>query len=96
MSDLITLCWFLWFLLLVLSKAALRSAPQAVQCEVWVSEGGSCVRREKAQKGRGEGGREDDGTGVEFTHPAGSAHYWHVCLGTMTHPSCLGNEGECG
>lgn len=78
-------------------KAAALSAPQAVQSEVWVSEGGSCVRRDKAQKGEGrgrEGGREDDGTGVEFTHPAGSVHYWHACLGAMSHPCCRESGGE--
>lgn len=55
-SNPITLCWFL---LHVLSKAALLSAPQAVRCEVWVSGGGggggACVKREKAQKGEGRG-----------------------------------------
>lgn len=60
--------------------------------------GGMCERREGTKgEGRGrEGGREDDGTGVEFTHPAGSAHYWHICLGVMSHPSCRGSEGGCG
>lgn len=52
----------------------------------WAKGGRACGRKEKAQKGRGEGGREDDGTGVEFTHPAGSEHYWHVCLAMMSHP----------
>lgn len=23
---------------------------------------------------------------MEFTHPAGSEHYWHVCLAVMSHP----------
>lgn len=37
-----------------------------------------CEKREGTEEGGergGEGGRQDDGTGVEFTHPAGSEHY---------------------
>lgn len=42
------------FLLHVLSKTALLSAPQAVQCEVWVNGGGSmCEKREGTKGGRG-------------------------------------------
>lgn len=53
------------------------------------------MKREKAPKGRGDGGTEDDGTGVEFTHPAGSAHYWHICFSVMSHPSYGGSERKC-
>lgn len=97
-----TLCCFLCFLLHVLSKTALLSAPQAVQCEVWVSAGGSVCEKRDGTKWEGrqrEGGREkeDDGTGVEFTHPAGSAHDWHICFGVMSHSTSYGgSERKCG
>lgn len=53
--------------------------------------GSMCEKRVGTKRGgedRGEGGEGegDDGTGVEFTHPAGSAHYWHIWLSVMTHP----------
>lgn len=51
---------------------------------------------DRKKKGRGEGGSEDDGTGVEFTHPASSACWWHARLGSVTHPSRRGGEGERG
>lgn len=58
-----------------------------------------CEKREGTKKGRegrgGYRGEEDDGTGVEFTHPAGSAHYWHICLDVMSHPSRGGREKMC-
>lgn len=31
---------------------------------------------------------------MEFTHPAGSTHYWHICFSVMSHPS--GNERKGG
>lgn len=59
---LITLRWLLCFLSHVLSKTSLLSASQAVQREVWVSEGagggGACVKREKALEEGGERGGE--------------------------------------
>lgn len=59
---LITLRWLLCFLSHVLSKTSLLSASQAVQREVWVSEGagggGMCEKREGTRGGRGEGRRE--------------------------------------
>lgn len=55
-----------------------------------------CEKRQGTKRGgEREGGREDDGTGVEFTHPAGSVHYWHACLGAMSHPCCHESGGEC-
>lgn len=48
--SVLTLCWFLCFLLHVLSKAAPLSASQAVRCEVWVSEGGGRVWKERRHK----------------------------------------------
>lgn len=92
-------------LLHVLSKTALLSAPQAVRCEVWSEWGGGsmCEKREGTKEegegrgeGRGEGGGEDDGTGVEFTHPAGSAYYWHTCFSVMSHPCYGESERKCG
>lgn len=65
--------------------------------------GGMCEKREGTKEegegrgeGRGEGGGEDDGTGVEFTHPAGSAYYWHTCFSVMNHPCYGESEGKCG
>lgn len=54
-----------------------------------------CGKRERTKEGGergGEGGRDDDGTGVEFTHPAGSDHYWHIYFSMMSHPSNGGSE----
>lgn len=50
----------------------------------------------RGREGGREGWWEDDGTGVEFTHPAGSAHYWHICFSVMSHPSYGGSERKCG
>lgn len=49
-------------------------------------------KKERRDEGRGGEGREDDGTGVEFTHPAGSVQYWHVCSSVMSHPSSTASE----
>lgn len=56
---------------------------------------GEYVWKERRHK-RGGQRREDDGTGVEFTHPAGSAHYWHICFSVMSHPFYGGSERKCG
>lgn len=64
-------------------KKALRvltsAAWSAFCCTVWNQTGFSALQA--LQKGRGEKGergegRGDDGTGVEFTHPAGRALCW--------------------
>ena len=33
---------------------------------------------------------------MEFTHPAGSAHYQHISLSVMSHTSDAGGERKCG
>lgn len=47
------------------------------------------MKTETAQKEEEEKEEEeadDDGTGVEFTHPAGSENYRHICFMVMSHP----------
>lgn len=55
-----------------------------------------CEKREGTKEGGERGGRQDDGTGVEFTHPAGSEHYRHVYFSAMSHWSNGGSESKCG
>lgn len=63
-----------------------------------------CEKREGKKGGGERQGREvvrgreteDNRTGVEFTHPAGRVHYWHICFGVMSHRPNAGflNEGD--
>lgn len=80
------------FKLHLLCEAAPRRAPRAAsvaRCG-WART----RRKQRTEKGRGEGGSEDDGTGVEFTHPTTVAYFGSPRLGDSLSPR--GGEGERG
>lgn len=75
---------------LLLELLAVRCVGKWGREHVWKQ------RRHIRGGGGGGGWVEDEGTGVEFTHPAGSAHYWHICLAVMSHPCYCGGEIKWG
>lgn len=55
------------------SEFLTSAAWAAFWCAIWKQED----KKGEGREGReGERGNQDDGTGVEFTHPAARARYW--------------------
>lgn len=80
------------FKLHLLSEAVPHRTPRAAsvaRCG-WVRT----RRKQRTEKGRGEWGSEDDGTGVEFTHPTTVAYFSSPRLSDSLSPR--GGEGERG